>query len=76
MTHSFEKKTLPSGILEIQDEILHNVIGEVCGHFRIILQQMAKDSSLEVPLNTNTEKRIYNNFKHPHAYATGNFHTA
>ena len=75
MTHSFEKKTLPSGILEIQDEILHNVIGQVCGHFRVILQQMAKDASLGVPLNTNTEKRIYNNFR-PHAYATGNFHTA
>ncbi len=76
MTHSFEKNILPSGILEIQDEIVHNVIGEVCGHFRVILQQRAKDSSLKVPVITRTEKRIYNNFKLPRAYATESIHTA
>jgi TolB-like protein len=76
MTHSFEKNILPSGILEIQDEIVHNVIGEVCGHFRVILQQRAKDSSLKVPVITRTEKRIYNNFKLPRAYTTESIHTA
>jgi len=75
MTHFFEKKILPSGILEVQDEIVHNVIGEVCGHFRLILQKMAKVFSVGVPVNAGIEKQS-NNSKLSRSFTIENLHTA
>jgi len=76
MTNSIKKIVVSPRVLESQAEIIHGLIGQVCGYFRLILPKTAKASLLEDRASTGSDERLNKHCKLPGSYSIGKFRTA